>query len=121
MEGTRHHGQSYRNIGEPGAYPADDHGMKQMGMNDVEALAPQQAGKRDDLSGKGKQIRYAEKTEVARQDRDSRGSESIHQRARGAVQYHRNIIAEAIAQVAELFVYPNGAFRRGNDVADPLR
>ena len=121
MERPGNHGQPNRNVSKPCPDPANDHRMKQMGLNDVKALAPQRAGQCNYLSRQREQIRHAEKIEVAGENRYTCVLELINQCPRSAVQYHRYVITEAIPQVAELFVDPDRSFCGCHDMTDPLR
>src|ERR1700730_8837050 len=121
MERPGNHGQPHRNVGKPCPDSADDHRMKQMGLNEVKALASQRAGQCNYLSRQGEQIRHAEKIEVGGENRDTCVLESINQCSRRAVQYHRYVITEVIAQVAELFVDPDRSLCGCHDMTDPLR
>src|SRR5262245_48566635 len=77
VERTGNHGEANRYIGKPRSNAANDHGMEQVRLNNVELFPLQETNKANDLAGKPKQIRIGGEIKIARVHGDAGGSKAI--------------------------------------------
>lgn len=81
-----------------------------MRLNDVETFPFQQPGELKNSPRQSSQVSAAEELEIAFQYADICDLEAINQRSAQAVQDHRDVISEALPEIAQLLEHPRGAF-----------
>jgi hypothetical protein len=92
--------------------------MEEMGLDDIEPLAPQQSHESDDLARKSEKIGIGRKVEVCAVDRNAGLAKAVDESAAVAVQDRGNIETVTIPQLAQLLENPDCTFRRRRNVTE---